>query len=162
MERHRTKQVLCALLFAYMGLLSLEENICMQVASFVALVVITVVFLAAFIVDGDALGDQSPTSASWSGGGEGERVPAFGAVVRDCLGVVIFNFAFCVTIPSWVNEKEPGTDINTVIWGSTIGSTLLYAAVGWLGVSHSLPPSFTQLTSIIIPHPNSNPLLRAC
>lgn len=30
-----------------------------------------------------------------------------GADWSDCVGVVIFNFAYCVTIPSWVNEKRP-------------------------------------------------------
>ena len=125
--------LLCALLFVYMGLLNLEENIFMQVVSFVALIAITLVFLAAFLVDGDALADQSPGGSSPSWGDQPERVPAFGEVWRDCLGVVIFNFAFCVTIPSWVNEKKAGTDINTVIWSSTVSSTVLYAAVGWLG-----------------------------
>ena len=27
--------------------------------------------------------------------------------MSDCVGVVIFNYAYCVTIPSWVNEKRP-------------------------------------------------------
>ena len=120
--------ILCSILFMHFGLLNLEENIFMQIVSFGALVIITCAFLVCFCFEGDAMTDQS--SSEWSGT---QRVPAFGHIWRDCLGVVIFNFAFCVTIPSWVNEKLPGVNINKVIWSSTISSTLLYAAVGWLG-----------------------------
>ena len=27
----------------------------------------------------------------------------------DVVGVVIFNFAFCVTVPAWLNEKVPSS-----------------------------------------------------
>lgn len=51
----------------------------------------------------------------------------------DALGVVIFNFAFCVTVPSWLNEKAPSCSVNRVFWTATTTATALYATVGILG-----------------------------
>lgn len=113
--------VLCALLFLPWGLKNLDENISMQLVSFVALVALTLEFLWTFCAQG-RLVERSR-----------DRVPAWGDDWSDALGVIIFNFAFCVTIPSWVNEKRPSVDINQTVWASTVSSTLLYAAVGWLG-----------------------------
>ena len=60
-------------------------------------------------------------------------LPWIGVHWIDTVGVVIFNFAFCVTVPSWLNEKAPGVSVNRVFWTSTVLSTLLYTSVGVLG-----------------------------
>jgi len=109
--------VLCAALFMHAGFLNLEENITMQVGSFVSLLTLTVAFLAIF----------------WAEGLEGSRVPAVGNDWMDCVGVIIFNFAFCVTVPSWLNEKAPGVSVNQVVWTSAVAAAVMYAGVGWLG-----------------------------
>lgn len=128
--------VLCTFLFLYLGLLNLDENISMQIMSFFALLLISLEFLWCFHT-------QIRPEHSY------DRVPAFGEDWSDCLGVVIFNFAFCVTIPSWVNEKKPSVDINRTIWASTISSTLLYTAVGWLGglAFNEMPDNMLELLS---------------
>ena len=123
--------VTCAGLFLYPGLLNLEENITMQIFSFATLLVLTAAFLVVFMHEGL----------------ETTRVAALGDDWKDCIGVIIFNFAFCVTIPSWINEKEPGVEVNTVIWSSTAAAAVMYAAVGWLGglAFESAPDSMLEL-----------------
>ena len=109
--------VVCFACFFYLGLLNLDENILAQKISFIALLILTLEFIFCFFVNGlDA-----------------SRVPVWGEDSSNCLGVIIFNFAFCVTVPSWINEKAPDVSVNKVIWSSTTSSTVLYAAVGWLG-----------------------------
>jgi len=42
-----------------------------------------------------------------------DRKPCVVAPVfrKDLLGVVAFNFAFCVTLPSWMNEKRASVSV---------------------------------------------------
>lgn len=42
-------------------------------------------------------------------------IPMVGHHWADALGVVIFNFAFCVTVPSWLNEKAHHVNVNYVV-----------------------------------------------
>jgi amino acid permease len=106
-----------ALLFAPLGLMTLEENMTQQKLSFAALLLLSTQFLFAFCSTG-----RGPITLPW-----------VGDHWVDALGVVIFNFAFCVTVPSWLNEKAPGVSVNQVFWTSTVTSTLLYTCVGILG-----------------------------
>ena len=111
--------MLTTLLLAPLGLLTLEENMLQQKISFTALLLLSAQFLWTFYSTGLTRG----------------HLPWIGNHWADALGVVIFNFAFCVTVPSWLNEKAPGVDVNRVFWTSTVASTLLYAAVGILGAA---------------------------
>lgn len=45
-----------------------------------------------------------------------ERVPFVGDNQSQVLGTIIFNYAFVVTVPSWVNEKKESVSINKTIW----------------------------------------------
>ena len=107
---------LSAALLAPLGFMSLRENMSAQKLSFVLLVVLCVEFLLSF----------SSTL------GEGVVVPV-GDRAWDVLGVVIFNFAFCVTIPSWLNEKSAKVDERPVIWGACLAAAVAYVIFGWLG-----------------------------
>jgi hypothetical protein len=52
----------------------------------------------------------------------------------DCmLGIILFNFALVMAIPSWLSEKKPHVSVPQVVVGSTILSTILYIFVGLLG-----------------------------
>ena len=99
------------------GLLNLDENIGQQLASFWVLCATCVLFSAVFLARGL----------------EARRVPAVGDEFGNVLGVIIFNFAFCVTVPSWLNEKRPHVRVNRTIWSSTIASTVGYILFGLLG-----------------------------
>ena len=105
------------LLLAPLGLMTLEENMLQQKLSFGALFLLSGQFVWTFACTGLSDG----------------HLPWIGHHWADSLGVVIFNFAFCVTVPSWLNEKAPHVSVNTVFWTSTTTATVLYTAVGVLG-----------------------------
>ncbi|KAJ1453515.1 hypothetical protein M885DRAFT_443632 [Pelagophyceae sp. CCMP2097] len=126
--------LICLFTLAPLGFCSLQENMIFQKVSFILLCLLVTEFLAEFIVhfgDGD--------------------VPAFGGEVRDVVGVVLFNFAFCVTIPSWLNEKEAGVSAPAVICKSCGCSALVYIAVGWLGALSLAHPSDNLLKTLTAP-----------
>lgn len=49
-----------------------------------------------------------------------DAVPWFGTDYSTVVGAVIFNMAFVVTVPSWLNEKKPKVSVNKSMWYSTI------------------------------------------
>ena len=55
------------------------------------------------------------------------------AAVTSCLGVVVFNWGFITTVPSWINEKAPAVSCQQCLWGSTTLSMLLFFVLGVLG-----------------------------
>ena len=56
-------------------------------------------------------------------------------------GVILFNFQFVTTIPSWLNEKKPGVGVNSSIWWSVVISVLLYIGLGYFGAIAKGPVS---------------------
>jgi hypothetical protein len=117
--------LLLAALVLPQGNMNLDENIQFQIVSFIMLVVLTGVFLVNYWVIGF---DYSTT-------------PAFGDPVHypEGLGTVIFNFAFVIFIPSWLNEKQPHVSVNKSIWHSTVGSTFMYLGMGLFGAWAASP-----------------------
>lgn len=71
------------LLLAPLGLLTLEENMLQQKFSFCALFALSIQFLFTFLSTGLTAGSLPWIGHHWA----------------ESLGVVIFNFAFCVTVP---------------------------------------------------------------
>ena len=62
------------------------------------------------------------------------RTPAFAEPnVFEAFGVVMFTYAFIVTVPSWVNEKKPQVSVKKVMWTSALTCSLLQLAFGLLG-----------------------------
>lgn len=109
--------VLTSLLFFSFGLGNLKETIGMQLISFGCFFVLLSQFIAEFI-------DRGIDFSS---------VPWFGDSIFQLAGVVLFNFAFSVTVPSWLSEKEPNVSVNRTIWGSSILSCLVYILFGTMG-----------------------------
>jgi len=106
----------CLLTLGPLGFVTLRENMFAQKVSFVLLLVLCLQFLMYF--------------TQHAGRGE---VRAVGSRPWDVVGVVIFNFAFCVTVPSWLNEKRRRVSAKKTIWASCLTSAVGYCAVGWLG-----------------------------
>jgi hypothetical protein len=106
-----------AIILIPMSLMNLEENITVQKVSFYILVLLSFEFMLQFWVEGLST----------------HTVPAFGDNYTRVLGSIIFNYAFIVIIPSWINEKKPGVSVQKAVWISTIASTALYLIVGWMG-----------------------------
>ena len=60
-------------------------------------------------------------------------VPMFGSDPASQIGTCVFNYAFIVTVPSWVNEKKAGISINKSIWAALIPSIISFTMIGWIG-----------------------------
>ena len=45
-------------------------------------------------------------------------------------GVVLFNYTYTITVPSWLNEKRQSVSVNRSIWSATIFSSLIYVSFG--------------------------------
>ena len=43
-------------------------------------------------------------------------IPVWGSNQTQVLGTTIFNYAYVITIPSWVNEKQDDVSINWSLW----------------------------------------------
>jgi amino acid permease len=58
-------------------------------------------------------------------------VPMIGKEMGPLAGVILFNFAFTITVPTWLKEKKSDVDVNCTIWSSTLVSMIVYIAFGW-------------------------------
>ena len=106
-----------------------QENAAWQIFGFFILMTISTQFVICFILDG----------LSW------KHVSMWGETWDSMLGVILFNFALVMAIPAWLSEKKNHIRVGTVVWGSTVLSTILYILVGLLG-------------AMAIPHINANAL----
>jgi hypothetical protein len=95
----------------------LNGTMIIQYVSFGFFILCTTVFLCEFIN-----GDWAYIA----------KVTWFGDDYSQLAGVVLFNFAFCTTVPSWLAEKEENVDVNSVIWSSTTLSCFFYIIFGFL------------------------------
>ncbi|KAG9297692.1 hypothetical protein G9A89_011207 [Geosiphon pyriformis] len=62
-----------------------------------------------------------------------DLVPLIGKDQSQLIGTVLFNYAFIITVPSWVNDLRPDVSIRKSIWYSTLISTLAYVILGIFG-----------------------------
>jgi hypothetical protein len=102
-----------------MGYFNLEDNMFVQV-------------LSAFV--------QFAIVAQWiviffERGFDGANVPAFGSgkAQGTVLGQVVLNYAYVMTVPSWINEKKPSSNVNRCVWGSVWFSTGTFFIVMIMG-----------------------------
>lgn len=97
-----------------LGFVNLDDNIIVQNVSAVIMFIIIGFWIVIFFLAGLRPANLPVITSSQAG----------------VLGTVIFNYAFVVTVPSWVNEKKPNVSPNLVLWGSSILSTLLFMIMG--------------------------------
>eukprot|EP01035_Chromulina_nebulosa_P020960 gene20960-27164_t len=110
--------VITTCVFLPLGRGHLKETMTMQLIAFASLIVLMAQFYTEFFVSGF----------------EGrDNLPLIGKDISHLTGVILFNFAFSITIPSWLNEKTEKVSVNQVVWSSTIFSCLLYISFGLLG-----------------------------
>jgi amino acid permease len=127
----------CFVTLGPLGFFTLQENMLAQKISFVLLVALTLQFLAYFVTSPDP-----------------HRVSVIGPRPWDVVGVVIFNFAFCVTVPAWLNEKVPQVNAKKTIWAACLSSAVAYCLVGWLGgvaIARASDNVLDELTSTLAP-----------
>ncbi|EIE78299.1 hypothetical protein RO3G_03003 [Rhizopus delemar RA 99-880] len=125
--------LLTAVLVIPLGFFSLVENIAIQMTSFIVLVAIIIQWCVAFCQEGLKT----------------ELLPASGSNSTMVLGIVIFNYSFITTIPSWVNSLKPNVNIHKCMWVSVIISTIFYLILGILGaMAFKMKPS-SEILSIL-------------
>jgi hypothetical protein len=97
-----------------------------QQGGFTALITIVIVWCGIFI----------------SRGLDAAAVPAIGTNFTSVLGVVVFNFAICTSIPSWVNEKKESVSIEKSFAVSMPMACTVFTCLGFLGAM-AFPPNPT-------------------
>jgi len=55
-----------------------------------------------------------------------DQLPLWGSDWKQLAGVVLFNYAYPITIPSWLNEKKHDVPVNRIIWLSSFLATTVY------------------------------------
>jgi len=124
--------VVVAVLFLPLCFMNLEENITWQKVSFVVLCVLTVEFMV---------------GVCYAGAYDAANLPAWGASVGDLPGLVVTNYAFGITMPSWLCEKAPDVREKRCIWISTILATAMYIMFASVVGSHmpNLPDNILNI-----------------
>jgi hypothetical protein len=76
-------------------------------------------------------------TAEFSMAGFPYSVDLWGTSWSQLAGVVLFNYAYIVTVPLWLAEKKNDVNINHIVWGASTMSSLIYvgtcAVVGVVG-----------------------------
>lgn len=111
--------ILCLLICAPFGLLTLDENMWFQWFSLAALLLSCYMFVCDFL--------SLPLYS--------DRVPMIVDTLEgqsQVLGVIVFSYAFVITVPSWVNEKAPSVSTTRVIWYSCFLGLLFQMIIGYL------------------------------
>mmetsp|Transcript_30996 Transcript_30996/g.40927 ORF Transcript_30996/g.40927 Transcript_30996/m.40927 type:complete len:479 (-) Transcript_30996:457-1893(-) len=107
-------------LFLPLCFMNLEENITWQKVSFVVLCVMTVEFMIGLFLAGDF---------------EAGNLPAWGFDLNNLPGLIVTNYAFGITMPSWLCEKRTDVPEKHCIWFSTILSTGMYIMFSFVAAS---------------------------
>ncbi|KAK3808153.1 MAG: hypothetical protein JOS17DRAFT_691919, partial [Linnemannia elongata] len=116
-----------------LALLKLSENIWLQLASFILILLIVTQWIVTFFIHGL----------------DTTLVPVIGDDISQTFGTILFNYAFITTIPSWANAKQPNVSIHkTVGWSVTI-TTIIYILVAILGgMAYQIPNNSTLIQAI--------------
>lgn len=99
------------------GFLDLDDNIYIQFTSFLVMIGSLIAFTVQFVSNGLTT----------------RLVPAFGDNPYGGIGLLLFGFAFVVTVPSWVNEKEDRVSVNKALWTASTSSVLIFLYFGLMG-----------------------------
>lgn len=63
-------------------------------------------------------------------------IPMVGNQLSQLAGVVLFNYAYIVTVPAWLMEKKNEVSVNATIWNaSTLSSLIYFGAVQYIVLS---------------------------
>ncbi|KAF9536591.1 hypothetical protein EC957_010364, partial [Mortierella hygrophila] len=121
-----------------LGLLKLSENIWLQLASFILILLIVTQWIVTFFIHGL----------------DTALVPVIGDDISQTFGTILFNYAFITTIPSWANAKQPNVSIHkTVGWSVTI-TTIIYILVAIIGGMAFQIPNNSSLIQAISSSPD--------
>ena len=60
-------------------------------------------------------------------------IPMVGSSISQLAGVVLFNYAYIVTVPLWLAEKKDDVSVNKTVWGASTMSSVIYIGFGIMG-----------------------------
>jgi hypothetical protein len=76
-------------------------------------------------------------------------MPAIGQDLSQVVGSVMFNYAFVMVIPSWINSRHPSVPVKKTVWYSLGIATFIYLIVGLTGgASFYIPPTSNVLATL--------------
>jgi hypothetical protein len=110
--------LLVTALFLPLGRGHIKETIWVQTSAFFVMFLLMGVFIHEFLTNSGGLDHPMP----WVG----EDFSRLG-------GVILFNYAFSVTVPAWLEEKKTHVSVNRTIWGASSLATALYVTFGVMG-----------------------------
>lgn len=112
-----------------------DDNIIVQIGAAVMLF---------FVLAGWGIGFDAPDHLNFDG------VAPFGiaTAVKECpaetggmcaasggvasqIGQIVFNYAYVVTLPSWINEMKPGLSVNKQLWGALLPGVACFCVLGY-------------------------------
>ncbi|KAI9254882.1 transmembrane amino acid transporter protein-domain-containing protein [Sporodiniella umbellata] len=128
--------LLTAVMVIPLGFFSLVENIVVQMISFIVLIAVLIQWCVAFGQEGLKT----------------ELLPAIGPNSTMVLGIVVFNYSYITTIPSWVNSLRPDTNIHKSLWISVGVSTIFYLTLGILGAMAYKMDAESDILAILSGH----------
>lgn len=108
--------LLVTLLFLPLGLGHLKETIAVQIFSMGCMVVLLVQFTYEFARRGLSF-----------------HLPWVGNELSQLAGVVLFNYAFSITVPSWLSEKDQSVSVNKAVWSASTAASAIYIIFGITG-----------------------------
>lgn len=114
-------------------LIQLSDNIKYQIASFITLLVICIIWIVTFFQVGIT----------------NYPIPVVASNQGTVIGYVISNFAFVTTIPAFINNIHPSTNIHRVVWLSIIISCTIYLSIGFTGASAFKVPSNSTILAVL-------------
>ena len=122
--------ILMTMLLLPLGRGHLKDTMMAQRLSFIALVILLLQFYYEFYQKGvfSALYHINSFRSF--------PVPWWGSNCAKLGGVVLFNYAYAVTVPSWLNERKDTVDVNKVIWSGVAFSSFIYITFGMLYSMH--------------------------
>jgi hypothetical protein len=104
---------LCLCLFSsFCDVGHLKETILVQIIAFSFMLLLLAQFTAEFSMAG------FPYS-----------VDLWGTSWSQLAGVVLFNYAYIVTVPLWLAEKKNDVNVNHIVWGASTMSSLIYVGM---------------------------------
>ena len=107
--------LLCFLAFYPLGRHDLKETMLVQKLSFIGFFVLIFLFMWEF----------QDRGYEYVG-----KVPTWGSNWSQLAGVILFNYAYPITIPSWLTEKNHYVPVNKIIWISSAMATVIYIVFG--------------------------------
>ena len=121
--------LIVAIIVIPMGIFNLEDNIWVQKGGFLGLVFCVIAWLAQFLFVSGIDTSLTPAVGDYSSWG-------------SSISLIVFNFGFTLTVPSWINEKEPSTSTSSSVWVSVIISGRVLSATSFRRLTHFQAPCF--------------------